>query len=103
MVLLNAAPAQQQNQWSSIIMLLMIVVVFYFFMIRPQQKKQKEQKLFRDSLKKGDKIITAGGIYGKVAEVGNYYVVIETEGNVRLKVDKSAIHKDPSEISTDNK
>ena len=52
--------------------LILIIVVFWFFMIRPQMKRQKELKNFRDSLKKGDKIVTTGGIYGKVLEIGDY-------------------------------
>lgn len=68
-----------------------IILVFYFFMIRPQMKKAKEQKLYRESLKKGDKIITMGGIHGKIIEISETTFVIETEGNGRLKIEKSAI------------
>jgi preprotein translocase subunit YajC len=96
LVILAATP-QQQNPWMSVVMLLMIVVVFYFFMIRPQQKRSKEQKMFREALKKGDKIITSGGIFGKVAEIGNRYILIDVEGGMKLKIDKSAIHKDLSD------
>ena len=54
------------NQWSGILMMVVIVAIFYFFMIRPQQKKQKEIQKAREALKTGDKVITAGGIYGKI-------------------------------------
>ncbi len=74
--------------------LILIIVVFWFFMIRPQMKRQKELKNFRDSLKKGDKIVTTGGIYGKVLEIGDYYIIMEVEGQNRLKIDKSAVIKD---------
>ena len=74
--------------------LILIIVVFWFFMIRPQMKRQKELKNFRDSLKKGDKIVTTGGIYGKVIEIGDYYIIMEVEGQNRLKIDKSAVIKD---------
>ena len=57
-----------QEQWTSILMMVAIFAIFYFFMIRPQQKKQKEIRKFRDALKVGDRVITAGGIYGK--EIG---------------------------------
>ena len=57
--------------------LILIIVVFWFFMIRPQMKRQKELKNFRDSLKKGDKIVTTGGIYGKVLEIGDYYIIMK--------------------------
>lgn len=85
---------QQGNGLMSLLPLVLIIVVFWFFMIRPQMKRQKELKNFRDALKKGDKIVTAGGIYGKVLEIGDYYIIMEVEGQNRLKIDKSAIVKD---------
>ena len=93
---------QQQGQgagWSSIIMMVALVAIFYFFMIRPQMKRQKELKNFRDSLKKGDKIVTTGGIYGKVLEIGDYYIIMEVEGQNRLKIDKSAVIKDMTDAT----
>jgi preprotein translocase, YajC subunit len=69
-------------------------------MIRPQQKKQKEIAKFRESLAKGDKIVTIGGIYGVVSEVKEKYIIIEVDSNVRLRVDKSAIVKDITDIQT---
>ena len=63
---------QQSNGLMNFLPLILIIVVFWFFMIRPQMKRQKELKNFRDSLKKGDKIVTTGGIYGKVLEIGDY-------------------------------
>ena len=74
--------------------MLLIIVVMWFFMIRPQMKRQKELKAFRDSLKKGDKIVTTGGIYGKVMEINDFTILMEVEGGVKLKVDKSAVIKD---------
>lgn len=73
-----------------IIMLVLILVVFYFFMIRPQMKKQKELKKFREGLANGDKIVTIGGIHGKILEVTDTTVLISTEGG-KMRVDKSAI------------
>lgn len=81
---------QQSNGLMNFLPLILIIVVFWFFMIRPQMKRQKELKNFRDSLKKGDKIVTTGGIYGKVLEIGDYYIIMEVEGQNRLKIDKSA-------------
>ena len=75
-------------------MMLLIFVVMWFFMIRPQQKKQKELAQFRNSLKKGDKVVTIGGIYGVVSDVKEQYVIVEVDNNVKLRVDKSAIVKD---------
>jgi len=71
-----------------------IGLVFYFFMIRPQMKKQKEAKKFKESLVKGNKIVTIGGIHGKIVELKDDTVVIETEGGNRLKLEKSAISKE---------
>ena len=79
--------------------LILIIVVFWFFMIRPQMKRQKELKNFRESLQKGDKVVTTGGIYGKVAEIQDYYVILEVEGQVRLKIDKSAVIKDMTDAT----
>ena len=79
--------------------LILIIIVFWFFMIRPQMKRQKELKNFRDSLKKGDKIVTTGGIYGKVLEIGDYYIIMEVEGQNRLTIDKSAVIKDMTDAT----
>ena len=87
---------QQSNGLMNFLPLILIIVVFWFFMIRPQMKRQKELKNFRDSLKKGDKIVTTGGIYGKVLEIGDYYIV---EGQNRLKIDKSAVIKDMTDAT----
>lgn len=73
-----------------IVMLLLILVVFYFFMIRPQMKKQKELKKFRENLTTGDKIVTIGGIHGKILEVAESTLLIATEGG-KLRIDKSAV------------
>lgn len=67
-------------------------------MIRPQQKKQKELVKFRESLKKGDKIITLGGIYGTISEVRETTLLVEIDSNVRIKVDKSSVVKDISDL-----
>ena len=79
--------------------MLLIIVVMWFFMIRPQMKRQKELKAFRDSLKKGDKIVTTGGIYGKVMEINDFTILMEVEGGVKLKVDKSAVIKDMTDAT----
>ncbi|SFT49518.1 preprotein translocase subunit YajC [Lishizhenia tianjinensis] len=75
----------------SLLMILGMVVVFYFFMIRPQMKKQKEAKKFRESLTKGDKVVTIGGIHGKILEVAESTVLLECEGSTKLRVEKSAL------------
>ena len=75
---------------------LLMFVVIYFFMIRPQMKKQKEMNTYRSSLKRGDKVITTGGIYGRVYEVKDNYVTVDVGGDIKLKMDKNALLKDPS-------
>ncbi|MCK4630379.1 MAG: preprotein translocase subunit YajC, partial [Bacteroidales bacterium] len=80
--------------------LILIIVVFYFFMIRPQVNKQKDLRKYRESLKKGDKIVTTGGIYGKVVDIKDNVVVIDVGEQVRLKVDKSAVLKDAADLAT---
>ncbi len=85
---------------TSLLPLLLIIVVFYFFMIRPQVKKQKELKNYRSSISKGEKIVTTGGIYGKVTDIKEQTLTVEIADNVRIKVDKNAVLKDPSDIST---
>ncbi|MCD4773717.1 MAG: preprotein translocase subunit YajC [Bacteroidales bacterium] len=75
----------------SFLPLILIILVFYLFFIRPQMKKSKDQKKFREELKKGQKIVTIGGIHGKIIEIGETSMVIEVEGQNRLKIEKSAI------------
>ncbi|TLX73452.1 preprotein translocase subunit YajC [Labilibacter sediminis] len=96
-IFLQAAPTGSSNIFSSILPFLLIIVVFYFFMIRPQMKRQKELKKYREELKKGDKVITTGGIYGKVAEIKEAHVNVEIANGVVIKIDKSAIIMDMSD------
>ncbi len=98
-ILLMAPSAPGSNPLVSLIPLLLIIVVFYFFMIRPQMKRQKELVNYRTSLKKGDKVITTGGIYGKISEVSEQTLVLEIDNNVHIKVEKSAVLKDPSDLN----
>lgn len=95
-ILLQAsAPAQAQGGQASFwIMMILLFAVMWLFMIRPQRKQQKELENFRNNLKKGDKIITAGGIYGTVDEIKDRYVIIKVDGETKLRVDKSSIVKD---------
>jgi preprotein translocase subunit YajC len=83
--------------------LILIMVVFYFFMIRPQMKKQKELTKFRSELKKGDKVVTTGGIYGKITEIKENIIQLEVAPDLRLKVDKSVVLKDMSDANTTRK
>ena len=90
------AAGGQSNPLVTFLPLILVFVVFYFFMIRPQMKKQKDMNTYRTALKKGDKVVTTGGIYGRIYEVKDNYVTLDVGGDVRLKVDKSALLKDPS-------
>jgi preprotein translocase subunit YajC len=97
-ILLMAPPAQgSQSGWVSFLPLLLIIVVFYFFFIRPQMKKSKDQKKFKESLQKGQKVITIGGIHGRIVEIQDTTVTIEVENSVRLRVEKTAIAMDNSQ------
>ena len=102
-----AAPAAEQGlmgQYSGIIMMVLIFVVFYFFLIRPQTKRQKEVKQQRDAMKVGDRVVTSGGIYGKVKEMKeNNIVIIEIAENVRIKVDKNSVFPSADDIQTAQK
>lgn len=87
----------QGNALTQIIPLVLIIVVFYFFMIRPQVKKAKEQKKYIEALKKGDKILTIGGIYGKIVEMrDDQTVIMEVEDGTKMKISKNAISQDAS-------
>lgn len=88
------------NMITGLLPLLLVFVVFYFFMIRPQMRKQKELTNYRNAISKGDKIITTGGIYGKVVDVTENVITIEIANDVKVRVDKNAILKDPSEIQS---
>jgi preprotein translocase subunit YajC len=97
--LLSAAPAEAgQGIYMQFLMMGAIIVVFYFFMIRPQMKKQKEITAFRNSLQKGDKVVTTGGIYGKIVDMKDNYVLLQVDDNVKIRVDKAALVKDMSDV-----
>ncbi len=95
---LQAAAAQQPGMGSFWIMMLLMVAVMYFFMWRPESKRRKEMANFRSNLKKGDKIITAGGIYGVVKEIKETTLLIEVDGNVTLRIDKNMVVADNSQL-----
>ena len=99
-IYLQAALAQgSPNLLIGLLPLVLVFVVFYFFMIRPQMKKQKELTNYRNAITKGDKVITTGGIYGKVVDVTDNVVTVEIANDVRIRVDKNAILKDPSDVA----
>lgn len=106
-ILLQAsAPTQAQGglgSYSGILMMLLIFVVFYFFFIRPQTKRQKEIRAQREAMKQGDKVVTSGGIYGKVRDIKENTVIIEIADNVRITVNKESVFATAQDIPTDKK
>ncbi len=102
-LLQDTAASPKAPGMQSLIFLVLIIVVFYFFMIRPQVKKQKEMTNYRNSLKKGDKVLTSGGLYGKINDVKDTTVTLEIADNIVVKVDKTAIVKDAADTDATKK
>lgn len=98
--ILMAQPQEgaEANPLMTFLPLILIVVVFYFFMIRPQVKRQKELRNFRESLQKGDNVVTTGGIYGKITDIKDKVVLLQVDEGVKLRVDKAAVVKDMTDV-----
>ncbi len=84
---------------STILMMVAIFAVFYFFMIRPQQKKQKDLQKSREAMKSGDKVVTAGGIHGRIKEVGDTWFLVEIAEGVRIKIERSSVYASFSDVA----
>ena len=82
---------------SGLIMIVAMIAIFYFLMIRPQNKKQKEIKRQRDAMKNGDRVVTAGGIHGRIRDIRGETVMLEVATGVTIRVDKTSVYPDPSE------
>lgn len=93
--------AQDGSGIMNIGLIVLLIVIFYFFMIRPQQKKQKEIKKFRDGIAPGSRIVTAGGIYGKVVKVKDTTFSIEISSGVVITVDKGSVYPSAEEAIKD--
>lgn len=87
LILLQAGGAVPQN----ILLFGGVILVFYFFMIRPQQKKQKELKKFREGLKKGDEVVTSGGMYGKIASISDTKITLQVDTSTKVVIAKESI------------
>jgi len=87
---------QESGGIGSLLPIVLIVFVFYFFMIRPQIKKQKEEEGFRSEMKKGDRVVTIGGIHGKINAIKESKIILEISDNTRLTIDKQSISKEKS-------
>jgi preprotein translocase subunit YajC len=82
---------------SGILMIVVIVVIFYFFMIRPQQKRQKDVQKSREAMKSGDKVVTAGGIHGRIREINDKQILLEIAEGVRVRIDKNSVFASPED------
>lgn len=105
-ILLFAPPQGTEGGSSgflSFLPLVLIILVFYLFFIRPQMRKGKEQKKFRENLKKGDKVVTIGGIHGKILEIDETTVILEVSNQVKIMFEKSAVAMDTSSQLGQNK
>ncbi|MDR1221688.1 MAG: preprotein translocase subunit YajC [Tannerella sp.] len=101
-VLLQAAePAGGAGgSYMSILMIVAMIAIFYFFMIRPQQKRQKDIQKAREAMRVGDKVVTAGGIHGRIREVAEHSMLIEIADGVRVRVDKASVYASPEDIQS---
>lgn len=95
-ILLQAAGGGAMG--SSLLMMVAIIAVFYFFMIRPQQKKQKDIQKARESMKTGDKIVTAGGIHGRIREAGDTWFLVEISDGVKIKIEKTSVFASSADV-----
>lgn len=91
----------QGTGWANIAMIVVLIAIFYLFMIRPQQKKQNEIKKFREGIKAGDRVVTAGGIYGKVRSVNDNTFELEIAKDVRITIDKGSVYPSAQQASED--
>lgn len=103
LILMGGPQGANQNPIMQILPLLLIIVVFYFFMIRPQMKKAKDQKKYIEGLKKGDKILTIGGVYGKIVEMReDATIIMEVEDGSKMKISKNAVSMEASATLNQN-
>lgn len=96
LLILGQQAQEGGSAWSGMIMIVAMIVIFYFFMIRPQSKKQKELKKAREAMKKGDKVITAGGIHGRIKDIKDNVIMMEIAQGVTIKIDKNSVFADLS-------
>ncbi len=94
LILLQAPTGSNMSMIYNVLLWVGIIGIFYFFMIRPQQKKQKDQKNFVDSLKKGDNVVTVGGMHGRIASVDATTVVLEVDRGVKMTFEKTSVSRE---------
>ncbi len=95
--------AQPNGMTMQLLFMGAIIAVFYFFMIRPQQKKAKDQKKFVDEIKRGDYVVTIGGMHGRIAEIEDDTFIIEVERGGRIKFSKASISMDSTKATAGKK
>ena len=98
-ILLQLPAGGAGGMGSTLFMLVAIIAVFYFFMIRPQQKKQKELQKSREAMSTGDRVVTAGGIHGRIKEVGDTWFLVEVADGVRLKFEKTSVYASSKDVT----
>lgn len=98
-LILGQAQSPLGGGMSSFVMIALLIVIFYFFMIRPQSQKQKKINAFREGMKKGDKVMTAGGILGRVREIKDDIVTLEIDKNVTIRILKSSVYETAQDLT----
>ena len=98
-ILLQLPAGGAGGMGSTLFMLVAIIAVFYFFMIRPQQKKQKELQKSREAMTTGDKVVTAGGIHGRIKEVGDTGFLVEVADGVKIKFEKTSVFASSKDVT----
>ena len=93
-IILMAPPQEGQNPITLFLPWILIFIVIYFFMIRPQVKKQKQQRKFMENLQKGDKVVTVGGLHGKIVEVRERNLIVDISEGTKVKIERSAVSMD---------
>lgn len=97
-ILLQAAN-NGESGWGSMLMIVALIAIFYFFMIRPQSQRQKKINEFRKGLSKGDRVMTAGGIYGKIKEVKESVILLTIAEGVTIKIDKNMVYQSVADVA----
>ena len=97
--------AQQSGleKYSFPMMMVLMFGILYFFMIRPQQKKQKDQRKFTEEIKKGDYVVTIGGVHGRIAEIEDDTIIVEVERGARIRFSKTAISMESTKAAANKK
>lgn len=101
-ILVQASAGSATSMIPNVLLWVGVIIVFYFFMIRPQQKKQKDQKSFIENLKKGDNVVTIGGLHGRVLSVEGTIVVLEVDKGVKMTFEKTSISREASVKPAEN-